>query len=65
MNEILYALIAFVSFLFIGTLVPSLVSSASDFLVVLGFGLGIALAGIMAWCIYKLCLPFISNQDND
>jgi hypothetical protein len=64
MNEILYALIALISFLFIGTLVPSLVSSTSTVLVFIGFGLGIILAGAMVWCVYKLCLPFIVGDED-
>jgi hypothetical protein len=64
MNEILYTLIALISFLFIGTLVPSLVSSTSTVLVFIGFGLGIILACTMVWCVYKLCLPFIVGDED-
>jgi len=64
-NIIAYTVIGVFSFILIGTLVPSLVSTADSFTVLVGFGLGAVFAGLMFWSVFQLIKIILDLDDED
>jgi len=61
----LYVIIGTLSFIFLGTLVPSLVSVADTATVIAGGVLGIVFASLMCWAIYNLIRMVLSIDDDE